>query len=542
MIEDGIGSGDSAELFYDDHIDAAAQSRKLRDIHRRRNRQVLIRRMIGGSCFVLVLLLLDCLIEPEISPFHIMFELGQDMQAEPSRGFLTALGRLLGVILAASVTLCGIAIPLTANNYTPKLISLFVHDRVNWAMFGLLVTSNVLTHWTLLASSGSDIPRFNIFLSSTLGFISLLLTVPYAYYVFRVLLPETIVSHIEREIIEDLNTMIGSQGERDALEIRRRVFENIKYISNIVLRSIDRHDRDTALYSLETLRHISDHYSDVKPRMPLVWFEVNHQDFLSKPPEVLKQITESGTIFEVELLEECALVLSVAIGRFREGVRMLGVTVRHIGRLATEREDEGTAEMARIYFNSFIRAAISRRNPDAIYMLVFQYRLLAEGILHKSPANAVRVAFFLDYYAHQAVRTGIVFVANLIAYDLVDLVIRAYEENASCKRDLFDLFLRFDRNETLRNFPGVIKSHIKLIIEMHARGLEDEQAGLMKEFKEIDYGLIKAAIEEIEGVDNPFYWEITDRRKHLDYVEPKFQASFKVVREKLLALEETLKT
>ncbi|MDF1662009.1 MAG: hypothetical protein P1V97_09570, partial [Planctomycetota bacterium] len=72
-------------------------------------------------------------------------------------------------------------------------------------------------------------------------------------------------------------------------------------------------------------------------------------------------------------------------------------------------------------------------------------------------------------------------------------------------------------------------------------GLEDEQAGLMKEVAEIDYGLIKAAIEEIEGVDNPFYWEITDRRRHLDYVEPQFQASFKIVREKLLALEETLK-
>ena len=40
--------------------------------------------------------------------------------------------------MATMITLCGIAIPLTANNYTPKLISLFVKDKANWAMFVLL--------------------------------------------------------------------------------------------------------------------------------------------------------------------------------------------------------------------------------------------------------------------------------------------------------------------------------------------------------------------------------------------------------------------
>jgi hypothetical protein len=535
--EDGLV--ENSRRAQEDSPEKGVRGRQMRVFHRSRNRQLLTRRMGWIAVFTFIFLFLDWLVEPGISPFHVIFVLGKQMGHEHIQDFLTALARLLGVILATSVTLCGIAIPLTANNYTPKLISLFVNDRVNWAMFGLLVTANLMTHWTILACVDGNVPYFNVLISSTLGFLSLLFTVPYAYYVFRVLLPETIVSHIEREIIDDLNAMVRSHLRDDPREVRARVFENIKYISNIVLRSIDRHDRDTALYSLETLRHISDHYSSCKAQMPLLWFEVDQEDFLSKPPEVLKQITDSGTIFEVELLEECALILSVAIGCFREGVRMLGVTVRHVGECATERGDEGTAEMARIYFNSFIRAAISRRNPDAIYMLIFQYRLLAESMLHKSPKHAVQVAFFLDYYGHQAVRTGIVFVANLIAYDLVFLVIRAYEEDASCRRELFELFLNFDRNDTLRNFPGVIKSHVKLMVNMHARGCEDESRALLAEFKHVEESLLRAAIEEVESVKDPFFWEITDRRRHLDYVEPTDHEHFSEVKNRILALYKT---
>jgi hypothetical protein len=533
VIDNGVGT-DGSDVFDVDPVDPG---RRHNEFHRTRNRQFFVRRVAWVGSFVLGFLILDWVLEPSVSPAHIFRMLTDDGNVKATRMFLTSLSRLLGVILAASVTLCGIAIPLTANNYTPKLISLFVNDRVNWSMFGLLVSANTITHWTLLASVGHKLPQLNVILSTCLGFICLILTVPYAYYVFRILLPETIVSHIEIEVIEDLNLVRAQSGD-DPLEIRGRIFENIKYISNIVLRSIDRHDRDTALYSLETLRHISDHYSRCKPQMPTIWFEVNQTDFLSKPPDVLRQITESGTIFEVELLEECALVLSVAIGRFREGVRALGVTIRHIGKCATERGDEGTAEMARVYFNSFIRAAISKRNPDAIYMLVFQYRLLAESILHSSPKQAVRVAFFLDYYAHQAVRTGIVFVANLIAYDLVALVMRAYKEDASCRRELFDLFIHFDRNETLRNFPGVIKSHVKLLVDMKAREEDEEVATLLKEFTKIDEDLIASALEEIESVVSPFYWEITDRRRHLDYVEVDMHGNFNWAKETLLALSE----
>lgn len=494
----------------------------------------LFRRILWIFTATAVFLALDLIIEPLNSPLRVWAMLQGELEPHAVRVYLTALARVLGVILAASLTLCGIAIPLTANNYTPKLIRIFVKDPVNWSMFGLLVFANVLTHWTLLVAAGTEIPHFNVSLATALALLSIVLLTPYTFYVFRALLPDRIVSTIQAEISFDLRSATSIDDRQEILEMRRRVLENLKYISNIILRSIDRHDRDTALYSLETLRHIIDEYLEVKKDLPEAWFGICQDDFLSKAPDVLQLIEQSHTVFEVEVLDECALILSVSIGRFREGVRMIGVMARHIGLQTTIYGDDNASEMVRVYFNSFLRATISQRNPDAIYMLIFQYRQLAASLIQKNAKSACKVGFYLDYYGHQSVRSGLVFVANVIAYDLAGLAMLAYEINSPDKRLFFDLFLNFDRNETLKNFPGIIKSHVKVLMYMKANGQKTEVEELLREFKLVDPVLVENAFEEIEGVESPFFWEITDRRRHLDYVAPEMQGVYKACKRAVL--------
>lgn len=497
-------------------------------------RPLVIRGLLAASA-LLAFMLIDSFIEPAISPWSIVRLLSSDLDEAAARIFLAALARLAGFILASAVTLCGIVIPLTANNYTPKLIILFVKDRVNWAMFALLVGVNAIIHWTLLATIGAHMPRLNLGISAALAFVALFAMVPYVFYLFRTLLPETIIAKIESEVLDDID-YVARTGELDHGEVRRRIFENIKYISNIVLRSIDRHDRDTALIGIETLRRLFDLYLTRKALLPTDWFSVSSQDFLAKPAEALEQIEECRAVFEVELLEEYALILAGALGRFREGVRMLGVSVRHFALRAVQLNDRGAANIACTYLNSFLRAAISAKNPDAIYMLVFQYRQLAESLLAESPDDAARVAFFLDYYAHQAVRSGIVFVANVIAYDLAALVELAWDQESSIKDRLFELFINFDRNGALVNFPGVVKSHIKLLIVMESRSRRPEADRLVSELMRVERQVLIDSIAEIESVRSPFYWEITDRRRHMDYIDPERIATFEAIKARLLAL------
>lgn len=495
----------------------------------RKERRVLLLRTLAFACVLGGLVLLDWLLEPAISPFSL---LGAEFERLPLLAYLTAVARLLGFLLTAVITLCGIAIPLTANNYTPKLISLFMQDKLNWAMLGLLVAANIMVHWTVLTASTGTLPVANVMLTSLLALMCLLLVIPYAFYLFTSLMPQRIVARIEREVCDDLDA--ASRNPANPCRVRGRVVENLKYISNITLRSVERYDRDTALYSLEALRRIFDCYLERKDAMPDAWFRAYSYEFLSKPVQVIQKIEAERTIFEVELLEECALVLSMVIGKFREGVRMLGAMARHMGASAQLHGDTGALETVWTYFNSFIRAAIASRNSDAIYMLVYQYRLLASQLVELSPDEAVRVAFFLDYYAHQAVRTGIVFVANLIAYDLTSLVTRAYDCDAPCKDRLFELVLGFDRRDGVEGFPGVIKSRIKLAVWMHEHGQAAELDQLCAALGQLTRAQLEAALAEIEGVKTRFFWEITDRRLHVDYVAPERRPHFLAVRARLL--------
>ncbi len=501
----------------------------------RKERRVLLLRSLAFAGVLLVLVVVDWLIEPAISPFSLF---GATFERLPMMAYLTAVARLLGFLLTAVITLCGIAIPLTANNYTPKLISLFMQDKLNWAMLGLLVGANVMTHWTVLTASAGPLPVDNMMIASVLALLCLLLVIPYAFYVFTSLMPQRIVARIEKEVCDDLDMV--TRKPANSCRVRERVVENLKYISNITLRSVERYDRDTALYSLEALRRIFDCYLERKDAMPDEWFRAYSHEFLSKPVQVIQKIERERTIFEVELLEECALVLSMVIGKFREGVRMLGAMTRHMGVSAQLVGDSGSLETIRTYFNSFIRAAIAGRNADAIYMLIYQYRLLASQLVELCPDEAVRVAFFLDYYAHQAVRTGIVFVANLIAYDLTNLVTRAYNCDAPCKDKLLELVLEFDRSDGIEGYPGVIKSRIKLAVWMHQHDRTPEVDQLCSVLAKLSHAQLAAALDEIDRIKTRFFWEITDRRLHVDFVPPEQRPHFEAVRARLLREAETV--
>lgn len=492
------------------------------------------RRFVLYLLVTLGLAVISTALEPQISPWHSLRVLSGEIDQRSAQVYLTAVARILGVILAATVTLCGIAIPLTANNYTPKLITLFVKDRVNWLMFTLLVVANTCVHWTLLNATGLEVPVLHTALSGLLAMVSIALVIPYAFHVFRSLDPEIIVSHIEREIAEDLERATARPEADELWDARARVLENLKYLSNIVLRSIDRHDRDTTLHGLEALRRVAAGYSDRKARLPAAWFRVSPHDFPSKSPDAVRGIEEGGTVFETEFLEELMLILSLSIGAFRDGVRMIGVMLEHAGIRAQKSGDAEVSELVRIYFNSFLRAAISRRNPEAIYMLVHHYRDLAERFILDAPEESERIAFYLDYYAHQAVRTGIVFVANLIAFDLSTLAKKAYALAAPCRERIFEIFINFDRDESIRNFPGVLKSHIKLAIALQSGGHTREVDRIVEELETVRLGLVSAAIAEIESVTTPYYWEVTDRRLHLDYVAPELSEAFAAVKARFL--------
>lgn len=469
----------------------------------------------------------ESILSPSFSPVHTLAVLnGGKMDFAAVQGFLNVQIRTLGIILAALFTLCAIAIPITSNNYTPKLVNFFIKDVVNQLMFGLLIISNIFANYTMFSMLGDNIPRLNIVLVAILSLMCIAFTVPYAYYIFNFLQPEEIIRHIQNDIFEDLEDASYTRDTKRLHDLRAKVMLDSKYLSNIILRSIDRHDRDTAMFGLEAMRNIFDYYIDIKEALPKAWFTVDRCDFLALSQNMVEQIEEGKTIYEAELFEELSLLYNMSLGKMSDIVRLISEMVHHIGFQGIQRDQRKTVELTYMYFNSFIRTALTQKLANSVYIISFYYRVLAERAMETNPEDTARIAFFLDYYSHQAVRMGLVFVPNLLSYDVADLTILAFQTDCSCKHRLLEVYCDFDRVQIMRESPGVIKSHIKLATALNFMGFTDEKDQLCDALCHIRIELIKNAFEEIESVVSPDYWEITDRSKHLDYIPPELQDSF----------------
>lgn len=457
------------------------------------------------------------------------------VQHESFITFLNANSRALGMLLASVITLCAIAIPLTANNYTSKLIRLFTDSKVNRSMLALLVVANAYNLIVLsMFNLPGSYPMLSTAIAAALSVVCFTSVIPYAFYVFHFLQPNQIIYHIEKEALDTLREIQDKGDASDLEESRKSVVQNLKNLSNIALRSVERYDRDTALLSIEALRHIIYQYFELKQDMPAQWFRVSRMDFLSLSGEMRRRVERGKTFLEAEVMEEFALILGITFGRLRDMVRMIGRTLRQIGIRANERQLQTVLELTSLYFNTFLRAAISRKEPEAVYMIIYHYRRMAEEMLETNIQRPVRIAYYLSYYGHQSVRSGMVYIANLVSFDLAHITWQAFKKDAPSKQLLLNTFIAFDQHEHIASLQGVIKSRIKLAVQLHHLGCIEEYERLCASMETYDTHSIRFGIQEMCEVHYPMYWEVTDRNRHNDYIAPEKIESFNSVQKRLL--------
>ncbi|MEZ6184284.1 MAG: DUF2254 family protein [Planctomycetota bacterium] len=450
------------------------------------------------------------------------------------------LSRMLGVALSMLVALCAIAIPLTANVYTPKLIELFVADRINRLALGYFVVTNAFVLWNAYVVFDTLSPhtaQLRIFVSVLLTLGALVLIVPYVGYVLRFLIPRTIVQRLEREVTRALERAKRGRVEEIA-ELRHEVLETIQYLGKIVLRSVDRYDRDTVFEGLRALNDVFHTYQQCKVDLPREWFRAARGEIQGLGPELIQEAHRQQASVEVAILQEFGLVLPLAIGRLPEIVASLAASTRYFGVAAAQSGDAGVKEQVTLFFNTFLRASLQRRHPDTFYKFVYQYRRFAEEILDCDPQHVVRVTFFLDYYGHQAVRMGLGFLINVVAYDIASLVELAFRRRSEVRDQLLAALIELDRNEAgLSSMPGVVKAQLILAAKLHTS--EDRRAvdALVGELEKLPREQLAGAVAQILAAREENFWEIADRRRHLDHVEARYRPALDVLRARLLGPE-----
>lgn len=446
-----------------------------------------------------------------------------DGSAAMARASGTTISRAYNVMVSMVLTSIALAIPLTANMYTPKLIEIFIKDKVNIAVLTFFVLSSAQAIWSTQATwdqgplrdLGGVYPRTSLwvaFESITLGWSIL---IPYFYYVFRFLNPTNIIARVSGLVIERFERIPREEGA-DFGQAQRDLEQQIFHLGNVILRAIDRADRDVTLDAIRALKRVLILYQREKHRLPAGWFAAADDLFVGLSSEAIEVIRAERIWVEQACLHQLMLAFNASLAKMQDAISAISDVNREIALHAEAQADQGALKLGIRYFNTFLREAVKRKDVHAIFDVLYQYRELGRDLFRAHPALALEIGRHMKYYADFARLSGLQFIYELACYDLESMVEWAFEQQAPVARELLELLLAFDAPP-----PSVRLTKAKLIAGgfFRERGLADEEALVRRSLAAAPKEVVEQALRDLEGTKNPIFWEVTDRQTNIDYVD-----------------------
>lgn len=436
---------------------------------------------------------------------------------EPSsrsaQALASTVSRAFNNLTAMVLTFIALAVPITANMYTPKLVEIFVRDRVNLAVMAFFAAMGAHAIFGQAIAYDAWAPSVTyaaLWVSGVVGFVVL---IPYYFYVLSFLDPATIIRRVTDAILGEFDAVLAKA--RPLSEGRRRLDQSILNLGNVILRAVDRADRDVSLDAIRGLQRAVTHYGEIKSRLEPAWFEVEPALFTGSSRDAIGYIVRDRVWVEHKCLHQLLLAYSVALAKMPDAISAISGVNRRIAEFARGKGDDGVLELCVRYFNTFLREAVKKKDLHAIYDVYSQYTFLAKELLVPAPKAVERIARHFRYYAEFARWQGMPFVFELAAHDLESVVEAAYERGSSSKAALLRAFLEFETDKAGARLP---KAQVVLAAYFGAKGLAEERALVLAALDRATPAQIEEARRSMLSTDDPVFWEVTDRQTNLDFV------------------------
>ena len=440
--------------------------------------------------------------------------------------FLTSMTRTLNQMTAMIVTASAIAVPITANFYTPKLIELFLRNGINRSFFLLLITATIaLEYACYIVHTTGDVtysaPTI-FYISFVLGFASIFGFLPYLYYIFNFLKPDEIVRRIGREIDLNLdgavkNFNILAKISSESGETRKNLINRIVQLREIVVKSIERSDREIALSALEELQRATIKYQGLKSKFNAQWFMISPTEISGFPDEATEILVQGRMWFEFEVLHHLNLAYTSALTRMWEVVTKIAEIAAVIGRTACVKDDDSVLAISIKFMNTYMRQCVNREDIRAFYNTSYQYRRLGEYIATYSPTRSLEIIKHLHYYGVAAFNKDMTFGWEITFYDMCYIVEHIYCDGIDEKRKFLTTFLTLQTNGA-QHTTGTIKAILILLSYYLANDLLEEVETIENQLRTFDPKLVQQAVNELLLVEEKEFQEITDRIVNLDYL------------------------
>lgn len=332
---------------------------------------------------------------------------------------LPVVGRTLNQFMAVVLTCIALIVPLTANLYTPKLVTVYVRHPLIVVMLSLLVGSQIIC---LILNFIPPASRLNHVLVDLLALIYLLVmmgALPFLYGISRFLRPSYFVPMLTRKGLHDLRDL----GRGHKVEAHKdELFETIDVLTNMALTGMARGDRQLVLRSLDALHLLlagiigSDRDNALGWRSSRPWFvpglALEGQGYLMR-----EQVWP-----EAYVLAQTLKITEVATRRQHELLSELASQLVDTARQACDLEASAVIELHVMTFNMLLRESVEQMDLRRFQNLSYYYRLLIEAF-HADPERMHEATRHLMHYARMGARQGLAYAFETVVYDLGELIL-----------------------------------------------------------------------------------------------------------------------
>jgi hypothetical protein len=315
--------------------------------------------------------------------FATVVGVDQPLTAQGSHELLNACSRALSQLVSLTFASVALAVPIAATGYTPKLIQLFISDRRHQLALSYFALAAIHANWVIYLVRAEPVPAalVTVVLASTVvGFV---VVVPYFLYVIRFLEPRTVISRITEVGIDTIKSARASP--RATIIAHSRLPRHLAQLGGVVLKAVDRIDRRSTVQGVEAIRELLRAYGQVKPALPDSWFKVTEREFPGLSHDALTFICQDRAWIEVSASRQLIRAFEYSLPRLPDAVSAIASAVRGIAQDAMARRDVAAVETCVRTFNTFLRSALRRKEPHAIFDALTHYKAMAQQ-LSRRPA------------------------------------------------------------------------------------------------------------------------------------------------------------
>jgi hypothetical protein len=436
---------------------------------------------------------------------------------------------VVAATFAVAMTVVAIVVQLAAQRYSHEISRLFVREPVNFAVLGLLVLTAVQCVWTVavLDESGPDAVLPFAGFAITLGLVtmSLLVLVPYIYFVFTFLSP---ISVIER-ICRDAYRVILRTRDDNVPASQNKVQHAIDQLHDVARSAITQGDRSIAMAAVDALANLLFDYVRIRERLPRAWFDVTESvaadaDFVALAPESMDEVRAQGVWLERKILRRYQSLLGQSLIQARDVAYLIGINT---GRMATDLgpEHANLLELGVRAFNSYLRACIGGQDQRTAYYLMHLYRTVASALLRAGrPQQALKVVEHLQFYGKMAHQSGLSFLLEQAAVEIAAQIEEAEHLGSPMVDALLDRLLELDqeikeeRHE--ESLLGVRQVQIQLATFFLKLGQRDRADRIIADLRDERLERLERLRVELLREEREQYWELTDIGINYRYLAP----------------------